>query len=339
MVYTVHWPSHRMPWLMKQELRRAQGRSAWLQQEVALPGLTKRWTYGAAAGAAVAGVGQFDGQMLSLSPLRRALSDRDGRMQEVQYTFAVEDEGDAIAALDPRQIKGSAATLRLVSAGAPWAKAFVAFSGVVDRYSLVGDHRWEFTIAANDAALRLPSFPRARIDAADFFGLPAASAAQDGPLIYGKHSSQGNTAKGAVPLVALDAEGLKYLVAWGRMKAVDPVYSDGVLKTLGADYSLSFPVSNSGRTYTRVTFVAAQGTKAITADMEGYESVGDGSGALVENPVEEFKHLLVNWIFNDYKSGTWFADSTAPVDVPMFRTLAAQFAGARGARSEEHTSE
>ena len=153
-----------------------------------------------------------------------------------------------------------------------------------------------------------------------------------GPLIYGKHSSFGNTATGAVPLVPLDSTGTKFLLCWGRPTAVVNVYSAKILKTLTTDYSVSYPTTNSGRLATVVTFVAAQGDKEITADVQGYETAGDGTGTLIESPVDQIKHVILNWVFNDYMSGLWFSESTAPVDPSYFAQLSARFATARGSR-------
>lgn len=323
-----------MGWPLRQELRKPQGSSAFVLLELALPGGTRRYAYGPGAG--VPGVGQFDGKLIDIAPLLRQLADRQGTLQDVEFTAEVADADGSLSALiygaSGRSVRGSAATRKLVSlnvAQAWWATTFV---GVVDRHTYLGARRWQFTIRANDKVLNSPGFPRMVIDAGDWAGLPTSSASQYGPLIYGKHDSTGTASKGAVPLVALDSTGVKYLVQWGRSKSIPNVYSDAVLKTLTTDYSISYPVTNSGRLATVVTFVAAQGSKAITADVQGFEDAGDGSGSLIEAAALQIKHLLVNFVYGDWKNGAWLADSSAPVDASSFATHAARYPNAKGSR-------
>ena len=69
-----------------------------------------------------------------------------------------------------------------------------------------------------------------------------------------------------------------------------------------------------------------------TADGQGLEDGGNGAGALIEQAASQIKHMLVNWVYGDYKSGLWLADSTAPVDASAFAAHAARYTGAKGSR-------
>jgi hypothetical protein len=325
-----------MGWPMRQELRKSQGSSWFPLLELALPGGgAKRYAYG--PGVAALGVGQYDGKLLDISPLPRSLSDRQGSLQDVEYTAEVDDSDGTLSAIiegsSGRLVRGSTATRRLVSPNVASSWWMTTFEGIVSRYQLTAPRRWQFSIRANDIVLRSPGFPRMTIDATDWPGLPTASASQYGPIIYGKHSNVGTTqAGGAVPLIPLDATGVKFLLQWGWAKTLDRVFSDAVLKVLTSDYTITHPIVNSGRLSTVVTFVVAQGTKAITADVQGLEHVGDGSGALIELTALQIKHLLVNFAVGDWKNGAWLADSTARVDASSFAAHAARYPNAKGSR-------
>jgi hypothetical protein len=59
-------------------------------------------------------------------------------------------------------------------------------------------------------------------------------------------------------------------------------------------------------------------------DAQGYETVGDGTGTLIENPVEQIVHALHNWVWSSYTSDVWFTGS-APVNAAAAATAAAYF--------------
>ena len=75
---------------------------------------------------------------------------------------------------------------------------------------------------------------------------------------------------------------------------------------------------------------ANDATKKITLNVKGIEDVGDGSGTLISDLLLQYKHAVVNWILQDYRSGAWltpplFEDdaSLAKVDTASFDTAAA----------------
>jgi hypothetical protein len=51
----------------------------------------------------------------------------------------------------------------------------------------------------------------------------------------------------------------------------------------------------------------------VTVDVAGYETVGDGSGTLITNPVRQLKHWLDQFVWGEYLGGNWLA-ATAPID-------------------------
>lgn len=49
------------------------------------------------------------------------------------------------------------------------------------------------------------------------------------------------------------------------------------------------------------------GQVPLVANMGGIEDVGDGSGLLIDDLYRQIQHLLVNWIFGNYTSGSWLS--------------------------------
>jgi hypothetical protein len=306
---------------MRIELAKSQGASAFPVVTIALPGGTRRYALG--PGVAAAGVGQFEGLLLELGSLSRSFDFRASTLQDVEFDLLLADPDDSFAALvegaAARSIRGSAVTRQLGSLNVPPADWHTTFAGVVDRYALDGPQRWRISVRPDDLALRR-SFPRASIDFADWPSATEDALAQYGPLIYGKHDSIGNTNKGAVPCLSVDPANYRYLVAWGWLKSVDRVYADGA--NLPTGWSVTHPVLNSGRIATALKFTTNQGSKAITADVQGYESVGDGTGTLLDNGADQIQHLLSNFVFGDYRAGAWLSTS-ALIDATSWETVRA----------------
>lgn len=303
---------------LQAELDKPQGGSFVTVVTLALPGGTRRYVLGA-------GEDALDGAgvMTEISSLSRSFDYRNHGLQDLEFNLLLADPEDEIAALvegaDSRGITGSVVTRMLGSLHVPSADWSPTFVGVIaGKPELEGPKSWRFRVRPDDRRLR-GSFPRASIDFADWPHATEDALAQFGPLLYGKHDSAGNTEKGAVPLLCVDTAAFKYLLCWGRAKAVSRIYGDGT--PIASGWSISYPILNSGRLATVVTFTSSQGSKAITADCEGYESVGDGTGALIDNGAHQIVHELSNWMLGDYRSGPWLGTSTL-VDGALFDQVA-----------------
>jgi hypothetical protein len=131
----------------------------------------------------------------------------------------------------------------------------------------------------------------------------------------------------------VDSTDYRYLVCVGYAKAIDAVYKDGVLVATSA-YSVVRSIVN-GRLYTLIDFTSTQGSSDITCDAQGYETVGDGTGSLIEDPPDMLKHLLDNFVYADYTSGTWLSGD-APVDTSSFATT---FFSGRGYKASAYIAE
>lgn len=91
----------------------------------------------------------------------------------------------------------------------------------------------------------------------------------------------------------------------------------------------------NGRRYTLLYVRGADGASAaggepVTVNLKGIEDVGDGSGALIEELVLQYKHFLVNFGFQDYQSGGWLSPPTwAPLDPGLTQIDDAAFEAVR----------
>ena len=296
--------------------------------DVAFPaaaGGTRRYAHGGVV--KVATSHQYDGRLLSIGEMSYGVpTERELRLAMPEVEIRFDDTDDFFTGLlegvGPDVIRYAPVTITKASPNvtnpADWQTEFV---GVLDRWALALPKVWTWTLTFDALPLRR-FFPKTPLTGADWPNASSDVISSYGPLIHGRHDSSGsgNTNTGAVDLLKVDSVLNRYLVCYGWAKSVDRVFADGVFVSTG--YTVDHPVVN-GRQYTVVTFTTAQGNKAITADVQGYETVGDGSGTLIEVPSDQIKHLLVNWIYGDYKTGAWLADASAPVDTTWFATAAA----------------
>lgn len=100
-----------------------------------------------------------------------------------------------------------------------------------------------------------------------------------------------------------------------------PAYEDRVSATYGND-----------RRYTLIRGLlgnedadkCALGERTLTAFVEGIEPVGDGTGAMITDRIQQYAHFLINYVVNrgatSYQSGAWLTNPTwslfdGPVDI------------------------
>lgn len=141
------------------------------------------------------------------------------------------------------------------------------------------------------------------------------------PFLYGSHNSAGLSGWGFIPLICVGQTGTtgRYLVSRGRVMA-----KTGTWKTSdrGAIAGTLEVVVRGGKTFSTVNFGA--GVTAgleIWGDFDGYETIGDGTGTLVTNPVRQLRHLLAI-IYADWRLGNWPALTVAPVHAPSWEACA-----------------
>jgi hypothetical protein len=109
--------------------------------------------------------------------------------------------------------------------------------------------------------------------------------------------------------------------------AIPRVFDGDTLLALSA-YTITY-LSAGGTLWTIVSFTSAPSGE-VRVDAHGYDTVGDGTGTLIDKPTDILKWLAVNLWFQENTSGAWFADATAPLDTTSFSTIATALAAQAG---------
>ena len=220
----------------------------------------------------------------------------------------------------------------------------------------------EFSLSYLDEAL-----PRRRMELARFAPTaPEATGWHPGvagfpePILYGTLSHAAYAADlryGACPCYPVGAESIAGNPSWVRMliaghasKEVEALYIDGVVvdaARYGADVlcpgKTGWPFGTTyrdigGRRYTVAYIIGADATALVTgevamsADVKGIETVGDGSGTLITAIYDQYLHWLTNFGLGDYQTGAWLSiptwpDSTPRIESASFATAKASIAG------------
>lgn len=291
--------------------------------ELTLPDSTRKWSlHGDLASASG---GQHYGKVLTCSPIRRSVLDRDGRLESTDVTLTIDDTDKTFAALVEgslsKSVRGSACAIKLAHVDVASSNWSALKTGILKKWPQPEPFQYALVIGDDDVVLRR-DVPRVRITRADWPNAAEGVIGQAAPLVIGKHSSIAQDDAGSVPLMRVDAAGFRYAVSLGRSKAVDRVYVDGAEVATGWTASV---VTVGGRTWQIVTFATDPGQDAvITADVQGVEATGDGSGALVEEPAAELKTWLINHVYAEYRTGNW-ATSHARVDATSFTSVSSFF--------------
>jgi hypothetical protein len=202
-----------------------------------------------------------------------------------------------------------AVTIKLISPNVTPANWFTLFTGIFVKWGFPTPGRVKLYFRTNTIKLEAP-YGRL-LAPGDFPFADPSARAQIAPMVYGTHDSGGE--KGQIPSLLVDVNRNWFLLSVGWLKSVDRVYVGGVQQSA---FTILHPIVN-GRVYTVVSFTSTP-TGDVTADVTGYETNGDGTGTLIDNPADVIKHFLVNWVYGDYMSGAWLADATAPVDTAEF---------------------
>lgn len=280
----------------------------WLVQ-VGESWLWCEWDY------ASAGSGHYVGRILAISPWEYGIPRKGYGLQTPQVTIRVTDtDGFWRDVLEGSTgiVRGSVVTIKVAEATVAAASWQTVFTGRLDSWRMTAAYEWELSATQQDQPL-LGTFPRGgwvigRADwpnaAPEVIGLPA-------PIIAGNRSSVGTSATGSVECLRTDTALFRYLVCAGHAKSVDNVYVDGAIQSSG--YSISKTTIN-GRAYTLIVFTADPGASAsVTADVQGIEATGDGTGALVTDPVAQLTIILDSFVYGDWQSGAWDT-GVAPID-------------------------
>ncbi len=214
-------------------------------------------------------------------------------------------------------IRGSSATIRLAEASISEADWFTEFDGILTAWD-PKDRVYTLSLRFDDRPLEM--YHTCKLSQSDWPAADSKVWGQQAPRPYGKHSSLGATKGGMLPTFPVDVARYRYLVCRGCAKSVDRVYVSGTQVTTG--WTASY-VTVNGSIYTVVTFTTDQKDAVVTVDIQGYETVGDGSGTLIEGPVDQLAHALKNWVWGEYRTGAWL--TAAPINAAAVTACAAYF--------------
>jgi len=290
---------------------------------VTIAGTTYRWGALGEPGRIHAGTGLYEPRVMSWGgEFARGVSIRQNTLEFSSLDILLNDTDQVLARIfegaNRNAVRGSTVVLYLASRNVGAGDWLTLYAGRVETVGQPSPLVWAVQVAPRDLPLHRESIPKATIGRPSWPNATLDVLDADVPLIYGKHSSVGGTNTGAIPTKLVDQAGFRYLVCAGWAKALTIAYKDGVDVAASA-YSITHPVVN-GRLYTLIDFTATQGESIITCDVEGLESVGDGSGTLISDPAAIAQHLIVNFIYGDWRTGAWLSPSTAPIDTTTFGT-------------------
>lgn len=269
--------------------------------------------------------GHYKPLVLQWGTIDYSISDRGGRTPAVETRVRISDTdrtiGRIVSGAYSDSVRGSTATIYLATPSVASSSWLTVFSGVVAKVSFPEPFVAEVVLRVKDDQLqRVSGKPLTRVQ---FPNAEAAVFDKIMPVAYGVHdASTIQTGPGLIPCLYVDKIGFRYLVCFGKAKSVDRVYVDGA--QTGSGWTTVYETVN-GRICTLIDFTTDQGTAEITVDVNGFESVGDGSGSTITNPATQWAHRLTNFVFGDYMSGSWAStnsliDSTSLASAESFLT-------------------
>ena len=231
---------------------------------------------------------------------------------------------DLLDSAGVRALRGVEARILLLSPNVPLADSFTCFRGELVGVRPSSALAWSFDLRVRDKQLE-QKYPKALVGSGDWPNVDATAVAEPVPVVFGYHNGAGIISSGLLPAVLVDVDLRRYMFAAGDL-AVDSVF-DGATQLEASEWSVVRPVV-AGRLYTAVD-LSADPAGAVTVNATGYE-VAD----ILTNPAVQLRHLLVNFVFGDWRSGEWLADASAPLALTHFDEAASFLAGldAEGSR-------
>jgi hypothetical protein len=295
--------------------------------EIGLPTGDEQWAL-YPAGVSTTGYGYYAGLVQSWGHFLCSAEATEGGLETQDKTIILVDVDGKFSDLDAAgyRLMGSAVTFYLGSPNVPnKADWFTLYSGYLRSVALNGDGTATATFRPGIDVLST-LIPRERLLRSDFPLIDPAAEGGIAPRIWGTWSALAGEAKGAISCAKVDTSATsKHVVAIGHMLSVPRVYQAGTLKTSGADYSIGYPIIN-GREWTRIDFTGDTGTDEVKADVEGYDSNGDGTGTLIDDPVD-----LLESLCSTIWQGTPPLDATSLADTKTWLTSSAQGAPIKAA--------
>lgn len=309
------------------------------------------------------------GRVTSWGKLIRALSDRFGITEASRFQWTEKDfDREVLDLMDDanyRYMSNRIVKLCMLTdtdrrlAEPP----YILFRGVLRKIALQPYRKvvWEAQdylstefSSANDEEL----LPRDTITTDFFPDAPDGSLGLRIPQIYGKVDEPGPTFNGLVPCIPVGTETIsstvwnRFLIAKGAMFEIRAMFSGGNIWSVGqagVDYLVpgfsgwhlgaqKYVAITSGSVTKWFTLVyargpiadaAVNGTAPLTANVYGYATNSDGSGSVIEDITDIYKHWYTNFAIQDWQSGAWLGipnfhntlDLTPRLDATSFASV------------------
>jgi hypothetical protein len=216
------------------------------------------------------------------------------------------------------------------------ANHYKRLSGKVRDYRLVGNRTWEIVYGPPDKEINSP-IRIIEINKTDFqvaFGagggdqVPDEVVGNPTQIVYGEHSSIGTGQAGMITAEPYADEDLVsnlsyWFASWGTLEEVTRVYVDGTDETSSSTFGATETPLN--KTYTGITLPIATAplTSTVTFDCLGVTDSNTSTGTAIRNPADILRHVLVNFIFQEYSTAdAWESETGLPIDYDLFDTAA-----------------
>ena len=259
--------------------------------------------------------GHYNGIVTSWGEITRQSSDVRGGLVTPSTRVTISDvtrEFDALVmGQNGRHIRGSAVAIKVGHRDVASSSWCTWFTGVIVDFQKTG-LAYELSLELDTSWLNAPINDEL-ITAVDWPNAHQSAIGQREPKRYGKMDATNAGGKGSVVCPYVDTSGFRYLLSRGACKTGSPdrVYEDGVLTV--ATYAKSYVLVN-GKVCTVIDFTTNRAEAVITADANGLETVGDGSGTLITNPADVIRHYVTNFVLGSsnqrYQAGPYFSTST-----------------------------
>lgn len=242
----------------------------------------------------------YDGRLMSISTLRRALDDRTGlySVSDMEFELANNDK-EFSKIMAQYLLKNQRIQVWHGWADEPEAWKTSLIKMYIDDYDLEGT---SFKIKGKDITHKYfqRKIPFYRCEDWEYPNIDENSHGLAMPEVLGANELSGDN-PGAVEAVYIDTVNHKYLAARRTLNSIGNVYSAGSLVN-PADYVISY--EDGGRTY--ITFDSDQGDNRITFDCSGYQRFGwNSANGYVQCPAYVIAYVLAEIIGIPAESFNW----------------------------------
>lgn len=319
-----------MPAALNAELQKA-APNVYVLLEIDFPDGTVRY---AKPGVHSSTNGVYQNKVIQFGSLTQKIAPRQNTLTEINCSVLISDNDSQFSNRigKGQNIANSAARLYLASNNVPsTASWYQLFGGLLVSWRMTAARQWALSLQTPLQKLKI-SAPRYQNNKFDFANMDKSAVGTSRanrrvlntvtlgnytPLVYGNHDDFGDQNAGGIPCPLIDTVGFQNMVSLGWTNPIR-VYSDNVRATTGFTITRS---TINGRYYTFIDWTANHNSNTITADVEGYETVGNGTGSMICDPVSVFQHLITNFFLNDYQSGNWRSTDTTFFDSTSWTAL------------------